>query len=101
VAFWYFSLLLAYPIFATIFEVVFFGESFFHTLKNSYINLFAFLLVYAALVMIILSFKPMRVSPAFFVLNFIFASIGYFVLVFFRTFIHTEERDLFASPEKQ
>ena len=99
-AFWYFSLILVYPIFATIFEVVFFGESFFHTLKNSYINLFAFLLVYAALVMIILSFIPMRVSPAFFALNFIFASIGYFALIFFRTFIHTEERDLFASPEK-
>jgi len=100
VAFWYFSLILVYPIFATIFEVVFFGESFFHTLKNSYINLFAFLLVYAALVMIILSFMPMRVSPAFFLLNFIFASIGYFALVFFRTFIHTEEHDLFTSPEK-
>ncbi len=93
-------MLLVYPIFATIFEVVFFGESFFHTLKNSYINLFAFLLVYAALVMIILSFMPMRVSPDFFVLNFVFASIGYFALVFFRTFVHTEERDLFASPEK-
>ena len=99
-AFWYFSLILVYPIFAAIFEVVFFGESFFHTLKNSYINLFAFLLVYAAFVMIILSFIPMHVSPAFFLLNFIFASIGYFALVFFRTFIHTEERDLFASPEK-
>ena len=99
-AFWYFTLLLIYPIFATIFEVVFFGESFFHTLKNSYINLFAFLLVYAALVMIILSFVPMHISPIFFLLNFIFASIGYFILVFFRTFIHTEERDLFASPEK-
>mgnify|MGYP001770615460 CR=1 FL=1 len=100
-AFWYFTLLLIYPIFATIFEVVFFGESFFHTLKNSYINLFAFLLVYAAVVMIILSFVPMHVSPIFFLFNFIFASIGYFAIVFFRTFIHTEERDLFASPEKQ
>ena len=99
-AFWYFSLILVYPIIATIFEVVFFGESFFHTLKNSYINLFAFLLVYAALVMIILSFMPMHVSSIFFLLNFIFASIGYFALIFFRTFIHTEERDLFASPEK-
>ena len=99
-AFWYFSLILVYPIFATIFEVVFFGESFFHTLKNSYINLFAFLLVYAAVVMIILSFMPMHVSPIFFLLNFIFASIGYFALVFFRTFIHTEGHDLFASPEK-
>jgi len=101
VAFWYFSLILTYPIFATIFEVVFFGESFFHTLKNAYINLFAFLLVYAFSVMIILNFIPMHVSPIFFLLNFIFASIGYFVLVFFRTFIHTEEHDLFASPEKQ
>jgi len=101
VAFWYFSLILVYPIFATIFEVVFFGESFFHTLKNSYINLFAFLLVYAAVVMIVLSFMPMHISPIFFLLNFIFASIGYFAIVFFRTFIHTEERDLFASPEKQ
>ena len=100
-AFWYFSLILVYPIFATIFEVVFFGESFFHTLKNSYINLFAFLLVYAAVVMIVLSFMPMHISPIFFLLNFIFASIGYFAIVFFRTFIHTEERDLFASPEKQ
>jgi hypothetical protein len=100
VAYWYFSLILTYPIFATIFEVVFFGESFFHTLKNSYINLAAFLLVYGALVMIILNFVPMRVSPTFFLLNFIFASIGYFILVFFRTFVHTEERDLFASPEK-
>ena len=100
-AFWYFSLILVYPIFATIFEVVFFSESFFHTLKNSYINLFAFLLVYAAVVMIVLSFMPMHISPIFFLLNFIFASIGYFAIVFFRTFIHTEERDLFASPEKQ
>jgi len=101
VAFWYYSLLLVYPIFATIFEVVFFGESFFHTLKNSYINLFAFLLVYGLLVIIILSIMPIHFSPIFFLLNFIFASIGYFALVFFRTFIHTEEYDLFASPEKQ
>ena len=100
-ALWYFSLLLVYPIFATIFEVVFFGESIWQTFKNSYINLFAFLLVYAAVVMIILSFMPMRVSPIFFLLNFIFASIGYFAVIFFRTFIHTEEHDLFASPEKQ
>ena len=99
-AFWYFTLLLIYPVFATIFEVVFFGESFFHTLKNAYINLAAFLLVYSALVMIILSFMVVRISPIFFLLNFIFASIGYFALIFFRTFIHTEERDLFASPEK-
>jgi len=100
VAFWYYSLLLVYPIFATIFEVVLFGESFFHTLKNSYINLFAFLLVYGLLVIIILSIMPIRFSPIFFLLNFVFASIGYFALVFFRTFIHTEEHDLFASPEK-
>ena len=100
-AFWYFSLILIYPIFATIFEVVFFGESFFHTLKNAYINLAAFLLVYAAFVMIILGFRPVRISSIFFLFNFIFASVGYFILVFFRTFIHTEEHDLFASPEKE
>jgi len=98
-AMWYFSLLLIYPIIATILEVVFFGESFFHTLKNSYINLAAFLLVYAALVMFILGFIVVRISPTFFLLNFIFASIGYFALVFFRTFVHTEERDLFSSGE--
>jgi hypothetical protein len=101
VAYWYFSLILTYPIFATIFEVVFFGESFFHTLKNSYINLAAFLLVYAGLVMFMLGFIVVHISPIFFLLNFILASLGYFALVFFRTFIHTEEHDLFASPEKQ
>ena len=100
-ALWYFSLILIYPVLATIFEVVFFGESFFHTLKNAYINLFAFLLVYAFSVMIILGFVVVHISPIFFLLNFIFASIGYFAVIFFRTFIHTEEHDLFASPEKQ